>query len=79
METTVFKRSVVVRGKKTSLSLEDVFWDMLKDIARRRGIGIGDIVEEINSDRKSGTLSSAIRVYVFKFCRDEMLRHEQKS
>ena len=76
-ETTVFKRSVVIGNKNTSLSLEDVFWDALKNMTQKRGMTISDFVAEIDARRNAGSLSSAVRVYLFKLYRDEMLRLAQ--
>jgi len=57
------KRSVVVAGHRTSVSLENAFWDALRDIAAARHISINDLVTEIDRDR-SGSLSSALRLHV---------------
>ncbi|MFC3227825.1 ribbon-helix-helix domain-containing protein [Marinibaculum pumilum] len=63
MQSAVKKRSVVVSGHRTSISLERIFWDCLRDIAAQRGLTINQLVSEIDAGR-SGNLSSAIRVYV---------------
>lgn len=60
----IVKRSVVVAGHKTSVSLEDAFWHALKDIARERSISLRSIVAEIDANRRGGNLSSAVRLYV---------------
>lgn len=57
------KRSVVIAGHRTSVSLENAFWDKLKTIAGERGNTVNQIVTEIDGQR-SGNLSSAIRLYV---------------
>ncbi|HVG82470.1 MAG TPA: ribbon-helix-helix domain-containing protein [Methylomirabilota bacterium] len=57
------KRSVVIQGHRTSLSLEKPFWDALKEIATRRGLSLARLIAEIDAAR-SGNLSSAARVYV---------------
>ena len=57
------KRSVVVSGHRTSVSLETAFWDELAAIARRRNLSVGALITEIDRDR-AGNLSSAIRVFV---------------
>lgn len=57
------KRSVVIAGHRTSVSLENAFWAALKELARRRGMTVNQLVTEIDS-RRAGNLSSAIRVYV---------------
>jgi predicted DNA-binding ribbon-helix-helix protein len=59
------KRSVLVAGHPTSVSLEEEFWDGLKDVARSRGLSVNAMIEEIDAVRSSN-LSSAIRVYVLK-------------
>lgn len=57
------KRSVVIAGHRTSISLENAFWDALRDIAGARAISVNQLVTEIDRGR-SGNLSSAIRTYV---------------
>lgn len=63
-EYAVVKRSVVVGGHKTSVSLEDAFWTSLKDIAMRRGLPLSSQIDAIDRNRKTGNLSSAIRLFV---------------
>ena len=60
----VVKRSVVIAGHRTSVSLEAPFWDELKTIAGRRGASVHQLVGEIDSTRGQQNLSSAIRVFV---------------
>ncbi|MFT5868405.1 MAG: putative DNA-binding ribbon-helix-helix protein [Paracoccaceae bacterium] len=64
------KRSVTLRGHRTSVSLEDPFWHAFQDIAVARGISINELAAEIDGARgvESG-LASAIRVYVFETLR----------
>ena len=57
------KRSVVVAGHRTSVSLENVFWHHLRSVAKARRISVNELVTEIDRDR-DGSLSSAIRVFV---------------
>lgn len=59
------KRSILVAGHHTSLTLEDVFWDALKTIAARRRVSINALVTEIDAGR-TGNLSSAVRVFVLQ-------------
>ncbi|MEQ9575171.1 MAG: ribbon-helix-helix domain-containing protein, partial [Rhodospirillales bacterium] len=59
------KRSILVAGHHTSLTLEDVFWDALKDIAALRGVSVNALVTEIDA-RRTGNLSSAVRVFVLQ-------------
>ena len=64
MKSPVVKRSIVVAGHKTSVSLEAAFWTALKDIAAGRQQAVSDLVGAIDADRKQGNLSSAIRLFV---------------
>jgi predicted DNA-binding ribbon-helix-helix protein len=64
MNSPVVKRSIVIAGHKTSVSLEDAFWKGLKDIAATRDTTLSDLVAAIDSTRKRGNLSSAIRLFV---------------
>jgi predicted DNA-binding ribbon-helix-helix protein len=66
-QSTVIKRSVVVSGHKTSISVEDAFWSELKRLARRQSRTVSDLVHSINVGRDGGAnLSSAVRVYVLE-------------
>jgi predicted DNA-binding ribbon-helix-helix protein len=64
MKSPVVKRSIVIAGHKTSVSLEDDFWDALKEIAARRKATLSDLVASIDASRSQGNLSSAIRLFV---------------
>jgi predicted DNA-binding ribbon-helix-helix protein len=64
MNSTVAKRSIVIAGHKTSISLEDEFWSGLKAIARDHRRTLSGLIAEIDQSRL-GNLSSAIRVFVF--------------
>jgi predicted DNA-binding ribbon-helix-helix protein len=65
----LFKRSVVIDGRKTSVSLEDEFWDALRAIAKSRGITPAVLIASVDADRKNRNLSSAIRVFVLEHFR----------
>jgi predicted DNA-binding ribbon-helix-helix protein len=64
MKSGIAKRSIVIDGHKTSVSLEDAFWSTLKDIARERSETISELVAAIDRQRQHGNLSSAIRLFV---------------
>lgn len=64
MKSLVVKRSIVVRGHKTSVSLEDAFWQGLKEIALSRRTTLSNMVADIDACRQHGNLSSVIRLYV---------------
>ena len=70
MTSPVVKRSIVIAGHKTSVSLEDAFWKGLKDIAGDRDITLSDLVAEIDLERREGNLSSAIRLFVLNHYRN---------
>ena len=67
------KRSVVISGHATSISIETEFWDILKDIAAHKGVSINYLLSEIDIGRTTN-LSSAARVYVLKY----LISKEQK-
>ena len=64
MNSPVVKRSIVIAGHKTSVSLEDAFWKGLKEIATARSLTLSQLVEPIDSERTRGNLSSALRLFV---------------
>ena len=72
MKSLIVKRSVVLGGHKTSVSLEDAFWKGLKEIAAARGMTLSDLVAAIDSERQQGNLSSAIRLFVLDFYRNQL-------
>lgn len=57
------KRSVVIAGHRTSISVENAFWDALLAIANARGASANQLITEIDRERQ-GNLSSAIRLFV---------------
>ena len=72
MKSPVVKRSIVIAGHKTSVSLEDAFWKGLKEIASERDITLSELVASIDSDRQHGNLSSAIRLFVLDHYRSQI-------
>jgi predicted DNA-binding ribbon-helix-helix protein len=64
IKSPVVKRSIVIAGHKTSVSLEDAFWDALKEIATVRSATLSEVVAGIDASRSQGNLSSAIRLFV---------------
>jgi predicted DNA-binding ribbon-helix-helix protein len=71
MKSRVVKRSIMVNGHKTSVSLEDEFWSALKVIAGKRLMNLSDLVTAIDGQRQHGNLSSAIRLFVLDFYRSQ--------
>ncbi len=64
MKSPVVKRSIVIAGHKTSVSLEEPFWHNLKQIAGARRMTLSELVGSIDAERQYGNLSSAIRLFV---------------
>jgi predicted DNA-binding ribbon-helix-helix protein len=64
MKSPVIKRSIIIDGHKTSVSLEDAFWSGLKEIAQAQGATVSQTVTEIDKMRQGANLSSAIRLFV---------------
>jgi predicted DNA-binding ribbon-helix-helix protein len=72
MKSPVVKRSIVIAGHKTSVSLEDAFWKGLKEIAGERDMTLSELVAAIDSERRHGNLSSAIRLFVLDHYRSQI-------
>ena len=66
MKSAIVRRSIVIDGHKTAVSLEDAFWSGLKEIANARGATVSQTVSEIDKMRRQGGLSSAIRLFVLE-------------
>jgi predicted DNA-binding ribbon-helix-helix protein len=71
VKSLVVKRSIILAGNKTSVSLEDAFWKAVKDIAIVRGTTVSSLISSIDAERKRGNLSSAIRLFVLDFYRNQ--------
>ena len=66
MKSSVVKRSIVIDGHKTSVSLEDAFWSDLKQIALSQQATLSELVAKIDETRQQSNLSSAIRLFVLE-------------
>ena len=73
MKSAVVKRSIVIGGHKTSVSLEEAFWSDLKEIAHNQQATLSKLVGQIDDKRQQGNLSSAIRLYVLEHIRSHGL------
>ena len=71
LKSAVTKRSIVIAGHKTSVSIEDEFWNSLKEIAGERGMTLGELIRTIDANRNHANLSSAIRLFVLGVYRDQ--------
>ena len=69
MDTRVRKRSVVIGGHKTSVSLEEAFWSAIREITIERGMSMSAMIEQIDSAKQQSNLSSAIRLFVLEYYR----------
>jgi predicted DNA-binding ribbon-helix-helix protein len=72
MKSSIVKRSIIIAGHKTSVSLEDAFWRGLKEIAGGRDMTLPCLVAAIDGERRDGNLSSAIRLYVLDHYRGQV-------
>jgi predicted DNA-binding ribbon-helix-helix protein len=64
MKSPIVKRSIVIAGHKTSVSLEDEFWISLRHIAKSSQTTLSQLVADIDGRRNQGNLSSAVRLFV---------------
>ncbi|MBO7244135.1 MAG: ribbon-helix-helix domain-containing protein [Alphaproteobacteria bacterium] len=72
------KRSLLIMGHSTSISLEDEFWEILKEISQTKSITLQHLIEEIDITR-SGNLSSAVRIYVLNHLKNELQKYKQQT
>jgi predicted DNA-binding ribbon-helix-helix protein len=79
MKSQVVKRSIVIAGHKTSVSLEDAFWRTFREIAHERRMTLSELAAVIDSERQLGNLSSAIRLFVLGFYRDQISEHQRRT
>ena len=73
MKSSVVKRSIVIDGHKTSVSLEDAFWTELKNIAHARQLTLSELIGKIEATRAQSNLSSAIRLFVLHHFQDKRM------
>ena len=82
MKSLVIKRSILPAGRKTSVSLEDDFWNALKEIAGDRHVTLSELIGGIDAQRQHGNLSSALRLFVLEYYRSkaaEKLKNELRG
>lgn len=70
MKSPIIKRSVVIHGHKTSVSLEQPFWDAFRDLAENEHISTSALLRKVDAERDHANLSSAIRVFVLRRVRE---------
>ena len=71
MKSAIVKRSIVLNGHKTSVSLENEFWDGLREISDLQNTKLSALVQQIDLERRSANLSSAIRIFVLNHVRGQ--------
>jgi len=79
MKSRVVKRSIVLSSQKTSVSLEDPFWEALKEIAERKSVSLSKLLGQIDQGRTASNLSSAIRVFVLSYFQTKPLDRKPVS
>jgi predicted DNA-binding ribbon-helix-helix protein len=67
MKSLVVRRSIVIGGHKTSVSVEEAFWKSLREIAHERHETLSHLVSGIEASRRAASMSSAIRVFILEF------------
>ena len=72
MGAGIVKRSVSIAGHRTSISLEEPFWQILREIAEREKLSIQALIGRIDAERGEQNLSSAIRVFVLNDLRGRL-------
>jgi predicted DNA-binding ribbon-helix-helix protein len=72
VKSSVRKRSIFFAGYKTSISLEDEFWNSLKEIAHERNVTLGELIRTLDANRNHANLSSAIRLFLLGVYRDQL-------
>jgi predicted DNA-binding ribbon-helix-helix protein len=77
MKSQIVKRSVMIDGHKTSISLEDAFWSSLKEIAHAERATVSELVAKIDKTRKQGNLCSAVRLFVLDRVRNGQTGKQQ--
>jgi predicted DNA-binding ribbon-helix-helix protein len=73
MKSAITKRSVVIGGHKTSVSLEEPFWTAVREIAGSQQMTVSNLLRQIDLERRNANLSSAIRVYVLENARSQLV------
>jgi predicted DNA-binding ribbon-helix-helix protein len=71
MKQNITKRSVVIAGHKTSVSLEEPFWTAVREISQARAVTVSALLHEIDRARANANLSSAVRVFVLDYIRQQ--------
>lgn len=76
MKSPIVKRSIVLHGRKTSVSLELEFWECLREIAKAQGQPMQEMLGVIEEAKESGNLSSTLRVFVLSHYMQAPAQHD---
>ena len=79
MKSAVIRRSIRIHGRKTSVSLENEFWNGLREIADRENTSVSVLVDRINEERDNVNLSSAIRIFVYDYFQSRREQQENEN
>jgi predicted DNA-binding ribbon-helix-helix protein len=77
MNSQIVKRSVVIAGRQKRISVEEAVWKALREIATCRDSTLPDLLTTIDSSRNQGNLSSAVRLFVLNFYREQLEVHDR--
>ena len=72
------KRSLQIMGHSTSISMEDEFWSVLKEIAESKKTTIQELITQIDLHR-AGNLSSAVRVFILNNLKNELQKYKEQK
>jgi predicted DNA-binding ribbon-helix-helix protein len=78
-KSAIVKRSACIRGRKTSVSLEDAFWDYLKNVAVTRGTTPSALIAEIEAQDRDTNLSSAVRLFVLEHATRRLEQNQEDA
>ena len=78
MKPNITKRSVVIAGHKTSVSLEEPFWTAVREISQARAVTVSALLHEIDRNRANANLSSAVRVFVLDYVRQHGIKGQRE-
>lgn len=78
MDYPIKRRTLTINGVRTSVSLEEPFWLRLNEIARDRGLSVGQLVQDIDLRRRHTNLSAAIRQLVAEECHRRLVAQQKE-
>jgi predicted DNA-binding ribbon-helix-helix protein len=77
MKSLIVKHSIVMKGRRTTIGIEDAFWHSLKEIAQERGVTLTTLVSTVDTERDTANLASALRLFVLDHYREVIRRATQ--